>query len=349
VVDDRHMRHAIELARPHRTHPNPRVGAVVVNSSGLVIGEGAHLGVGDDHAEVVALQTAGRAAAGSTLYVTLEPCTHQGRTPPCVEAVIEAGVRRVVIGAGDPDARVAGSGIARLHEAGVEVVEGVLTADVRELDPGYFHHRETGLPRVTLKYAMTLDGSVAAADGTSQWITSEEARMDAHRLRADVDAVVVGAGTLRTDDPRLTVRIPGYDGPQPVPVVVAGAGGLPDAARIWEREPVVLSTTDRKVPSGRVVHVEGADGLPDPTSACHILSELGFLDVLVEGGARLAGEWWRAGVVSRGVVYLGATVGGGSGISPLAGAFKTIDDAAAVSLTGVRSLGADYRIDFEPK
>ncbi|MCZ6630632.1 MAG: bifunctional diaminohydroxyphosphoribosylaminopyrimidine deaminase/5-amino-6-(5-phosphoribosylamino)uracil reductase RibD [Actinobacteria bacterium] len=343
------MRRAIELARPHKTHPNPRVGAVVVDGSGLVIGEGAHLGVGDDHAEVVALRAADRAAAGSTLYVTLEPCTHQGRTPPCVEAVIEAGIRRVVVGAGDPDDRVAGSGIARLREAGVEVVEGVLTAEARELDHGYFHHRETGLPEVTLKYAMTLDGAVAAANGTSQWITSEEARMDAHRLRADADAVVVGAGTIRIDDPRLTVRIPGYDGPQPVPVVVAGTGDLPDTARIWEREPVVLSTTDRRVPSGRVVHVDGADGLPDPTSACHILSELGYLDVLVEGGARLAGEWWRAGVVSRAVVYLGAMVGGGSGISPLAGTFKTIDDAAAVSLTGVRSLGPDYRIDFELK
>lgn len=343
------MRRAIELARAHKTHPNPRVGAVVVDDSGLVIGEGAHLGVGGDHAEVAALRAADRAAAGSTLYVTLEPCTHQGRTPPCVEAVIEAGIRRVVVGAGDPDDRVAGSGIARLREAGVEVVEGVLTADARELDHGYFHHRETGLPEVTLKYAMTLDGAVAAANGTSQWITSEEARTDAHRLRADADAVVVGAGTLRIDDPRLTVRIPGYDGPQPVPVVVAGTGDLPDTARIWEREPVVLSTTDRKVPSGRVVHVDGVDGLPDPTSACHILSELGYLDVLVEGGARLAGEWWRAGVVSRGVVYLGAMVGGGSGISPLAGTFKTIDDAAEVSLTGVRSLGPDYRIDFELK
>lgn len=157
------MRRAIELARTHKTHPNPRVGAVVVDGSGLVIGEGAHLGAGDDHAEVVALQAAATAAAGSTLYVTLEPCAHHGRTPPCVEAVIAAGIRRVVVGAGDPDDLVAGSGIARLREAGVEVVEGVLTADVRELDHGYFRHRETGLPGVTIKYAMTLDGAVAAA------------------------------------------------------------------------------------------------------------------------------------------------------------------------------------------
>ena len=317
------MRRAIELARPHRTHPNPRVGAVVVDSSGLVIGEGAHLGVGDDHAEIVALRAADRAAVGSTLYVTLEPCTHKGRTPPCAEAVIEAGIKRVVVGSGDPDARVAGAGMARLREAGVEVVEGVLTAEVAELDPGYFHHRETGLPSVTLKFAMTLDGAVAAVDGTSQWITSEEARTDGHRLRANADAVVVGAGTLRTDDPLLSVRIPGYDGPQPVPIVVAGTGDLPQTARIWEREPVVLSTTDRKVPSGRVVQVEGENGLPDPESACRILSELGYLDVLVEGGAKLAGEWWRAGVVSRGVIYLGAMLGGGGGITPLAGAFKT--------------------------
>lgn len=349
MIDHRHMQRAIELARPHKTHPNPRVGAVVVGDSGRVIGEGAHLGAGDDHAEIVALAAADIAAAGSTLYVTLEPCTHHGRTPPCVEAVIAAGVSQVVVGAGDPDQRVSGAGIARLREAGIEVVEGVLTAEVRELDPGYFRHRETGLPNVILKYAMTLDGAVAAVDGTSQWITSEEARIDAHRLRAYADAVVVGAGTLRADDPRLSVRIPGYEGPQPVPVVVAGTGDLSEIARIWEREPLVLSTTDRRVPSGRVVRVEGTDGLPDPTSACRALSDLGHLDVLVEGGARLAGEWWRAGVVNRGVVYVGAMVGGGSGISPLAGGFKTIDDAAVVSLTGVRSLGPDYRIDFELK
>ena len=343
------MQRAIELARSHRTHPNPRVGAVVVDSSGRIIGEGAHLGVGEDHAEVVALRAADTASVGSTLYVTLEPCTHQGRTPPCVEAVIAAGVSQVVVGVGDPDVRVAGAGIARLRAAGVEVIEGILAAEAREVDPGYFQHRETGLPNVILKYAMTLDGAVAAFDGTSQWITSEEARTDAHRLRANADAVVVGAGTLRTDDPRLSVRIQGYEGSQPVPVVVAGTGVLPETARIWDREPLVLSTTDRSVPSGRLVKVEGDDGLPDPTSACRVLSDLGYLDVLVEGGARLAGEWWRAGVVNRGVVYIGAMVGGGSGISPLAGGFNTVGDAAVVSLTRVRSLGPDYRIDFELK
>ena len=341
------MRRALELAQEQRTHPNPRVGAVVVDVLGHVVGEGAHVGPGHDHAEVLALSAAGDAAVGSTLYVTLEPCTHHGRTPPCVDAVLEADVRRVVVAVADPDSRVTGQGIASLREAGLEVTEGLLASEARDLDPAYFHHRETGLPRVILKYAMTLDGAVAATDASSQWITSEEARIDAHLVRAAADAVVVGAGTLRTDDPRLNVRLPEYEGPQPTPVIVAGAQDLPEGSRVWDAEPMVLSSTKRVIPSGRLVVVEGSDALPDPMASCLALADLGFLDLLVEGGARLAGEWWRAGVINRGIVYLGAKVGGGTGISPLGGVFRTIGDASVVSLTEVRSLGPDYRIDFE--
>ena len=319
----------------------------MVDGSGHVLGEGAHVGPGHDHAEVLALAAAENATAGSTLYVTLEPCTHHGRTPPCVDSIIEAGVSRVVVGAEDPDSRVAGEGIAGLRKAGIDVTEGLLKSEVRELDPGYFHHRETGMPRVTLKYAMTLDGSVAASDASSQWITSEEARIDAHEVRAATDAVVVGAGTLRTDDPRLNVRLPDYEGPQPTPVIAAGAQDLPETSRIWVTEPVVLSTKERSIPSGRLVVVGGSGSWPDPTASCRALVELGYLDLVVEGGARLAGEWWRAGVINRGIVYVGAKIGGGTGISPLGGAFKNIGDASIVSLTGVRSLGPDYRIDFE--
>jgi diaminohydroxyphosphoribosylaminopyrimidine deaminase/5-amino-6-(5-phosphoribosylamino)uracil reductase len=341
------MLRAIQLAQEQRTHPNPRVGAVVVDVSDVVVGEGTHVGPGSDHAEVVALAAAGRATAGSTLYVTLEPCTHHGRTPPCVDAIIEAGVARVVVAAEDPDSRVAGRGIARLREAAIDVEQGLLMSESRQLDPGYFHHRETGMPRVTLKYAMTLDGSVAATDASSQWITSEEARGDAHVVRSSADAVVVGAGTLRVDDPRLSVRLPDYDGPQPTPVIVAGEQKLPTTSRVWNAAPVVLSTTERAIPSGRLVVVDGSGALPDPKASCLVLAELGYLDLVIEGGPSLAGAWWMAGVINRGIVYIGAKIGGGSGISPLRGVFKTIGDATTVSLTGVRSLGPDYRIDFE--
>lgn len=341
------MRRALELARPHRPHPNPRVGSVVVGADGVVIGEGAHMGPGEDHAEVVALSAAEGRAEGATVYTTLEPCTHYGRTPPCVEALISAGVGRVVIGARDPDARVAGQAARKLREAGIEVVEGCLSVDSRAVDPAYFHHRETGLPLVTLKYAMTLDGSVAAGDGTSRWITSEEAREDAHRLRAGSDAVVVGAGTLAADDPRLDVRLPGRDGSQPRPVVISGAGDLREDAQLWERNPIVVMTSERRLPGGEAVIVAGDDGRPDPVAACGALADLGYLDILFEGGPTVAGAWWNAGVITRGVVYVGARLGGGAGIPPLDGVFGTIDEAVEATITQTRSLGPDLRIDFE--
>ena len=341
------MDRALELARSHHPHPNPRVGAVVVSPSGRVIGEGAHRRAGTDHAEVVALSRAGEAARGATLYVTLEPCAHQGRTPPCVEAIIAAGVSKVVVAAVDPDPRVSGRGLTRLAEAGIEIVEGVGAEKARDADPAYFHHRETGLPLVTLKYAMTLDGAVAALDGSSRWISGAEARRDAHRLRAEVDAVVIGAGTLRSDDPILTVRLESDEGHQPVPVVVAGTGPLPDSARLWERDPVVIAVDSFDLPRGRMVRVEGSEGLPDPVAACRALADLGHLALLVEGGPRLAAAWWNAGVVSRGVVYVAGRMAGGAGISPLAERFETIADAEEVRIHRVRTLGGDLRIDFE--
>lgn len=341
------MARAVELARSTRTHPNPRVGAVVVDVDGEVVGEGAHPGPGGPHAEVVALQAAGQLASGGTLYVTLEPCNHHGRTPPCVDAVLAAGIARVVAAVEDPDPRTAGTGLTRLREAGIEVTVGMMTEEAIDLDPAYFHHRRSGLPLVTWKYAMTLDGSVAAADSTSRWITSDAARDDAHRLRAAKDAVVVGAGTLRTDNPLLTVRLVDYQGVQPVPVVVVGAADLPPDAVIWERDPVVISAFTRETPSGSLVVVEGEGGRPDPASTCRALADLGLIDLLLEGGPTLAGEWWRAGLIHRGVAYLGARVAGGMGRGPIGGVFATFEQAQVVSISGVRSLDGDIRVDFE--
>lgn len=344
------MHRAIELAHewPY-THPNPRVGAVITDASGRVLGEGWHRGPGTDHAEIDALEKTGETAQGAAVYVTLEPCAHHGRTPPCVDALIAAGVATVVVGAIDPDPNVAGKGVRRLEDAGIEVITGVAGQLARQVDPAYFHHRETGMPLVTLKWAMTLDGSVAAADGTSQWITGEATRLDAHELRSRADGVVVGAGTLRVDDPGLDVRIEGFEGVQPRPVIVAGRQELPRAAKIWERDPVVVTTSRREVPSGEVVVVGQTNGLPDPRETCRRLADLGMLHLLLEGGPTLAGAWWRAGVVSTGVAYIGARVGSGPGRSPLAGAFTTITEAVDVEFDTVRSVGEDVVIEFRKR
>jgi diaminohydroxyphosphoribosylaminopyrimidine deaminase/5-amino-6-(5-phosphoribosylamino)uracil reductase len=219
--------------------------------------------------------------------------------------------------------------------------------EVVALDPGYFHHRLTGLPRVTLKLAMTLDGSTAARDGSSRWITSEEARADAHLLRAAVDAVVIGAGTLRADDPLLTARGPDAGDRQPRPVVVAGESDLPSNARLWERDPVVVSTAQIDLPAGELAVVEGREGRPDPVATARTLADLGLLDLLLEGGATLAGSWWRAGVVSRGVLYVAGKVGGGTGQAAMGGDFSTITDATEVNIGAVNNVGPDLRIEFE--
>jgi diaminohydroxyphosphoribosylaminopyrimidine deaminase/5-amino-6-(5-phosphoribosylamino)uracil reductase len=319
----------------------------VVSAGGTVLGEGAHERVGGPHAEVVALDRAGE-ARGATVYVSLEPCSHQGRTPPCVARLIDEGVARVVVGTLDPDPQVSGRGVAALEAAGVEV-EVIEDPEARSVDPGYFHHRETGMPLVTIKWAMTLDGSVAALDGSSQWITGEMARREGHELRSQVDAVVVGAGTLRADDPGLDVRLDGYEGPQPRPVIVAGQAPLPEDARIWGRDPIVVTAFDRYIPKGELVLVNGSDGACDPVSVCTTLADLGLLHLLLEGGPTLAGAWWRAGVIAEGFVHIGAKVGGGTGRSPMAGVFATIADADAVEFEMVRNVSDDVVIAFRKK
>lgn len=342
--EGRLMREAIALALGTRPHPNPRVGALILDAEGRLVGRGAHGGPGSPHAEVLALAEAGERAAGGTLVVSLEPCDHTGRTPPCTEAILAAGVHRVLVGAEDPDARVAGRGLARLRAAGLEVRSGIAAAEVEALDPAYFHHRRVGRPRVTLKAALTLDGWSAAADGTSRWITSEEAREDAHRRRAAADAVLVGAGTVRADDPLLSVRLPGYDGAQPRPVVVAGRRPLPMGARIWQRHPLVLAPAAADYPA-EVVPVPGPDGVDLP-AGLRALAEHGLLEVLAEGGPTLAGALLRAGLVDRGVFYLGARLGGGEGKPALSGPFATLENGRPIRIESVAGIGPDVRIEF---
>lgn len=340
------MRQAVALTTETNPHPNPRVGAIVLSPQGQMIAERAHVGPGSAHAEAAALEAAGAAARSGTLIVTLEPCVHHGRTAPCVEAVIASGVSHVVVGLSDPDDRVSGVGIRRLRDAGIDVSTGVAAADVHAADPGYFHHRRTGRPRVVVKTAMTLDGQVAAEDGTSQWITGPVARADAHRLRAASDAVMVGAGTLRSDDPRLDVRLDGYAGPQPRPIIIAGVRSLPSRAQIYQRRPIVYGPRDvGGLPDDIEMVVCGPADEVDLESAMKDLGARGVVDLLVEGGPTLAAGLFRAGLVDDMVVYVGGLVAGGSGAAPFTGAFPTIDASRPVQIRAVQRLGDDLRID----
>jgi diaminohydroxyphosphoribosylaminopyrimidine deaminase/5-amino-6-(5-phosphoribosylamino)uracil reductase len=294
----------------------------------------------------VALDAAGQAGRGSTVFVTLEPCNHTGRTRPCVKALIDAGVVRVVIGERDPDQKVAGAGIAALIDAGLEVVVDGSAPGLPDLDPGYFHHRVTGRPRFTLKVAATLDGQVAADDGTSKWITGEEARIDGHRLRAESDAVLVGAGTIFADDPHLDVRLPGYAGRQPRPLVVAGQRMLPPGARVMKRDALVVATSPGTQPGDELIVDSGPDGRPDLRDMARSLGGIGLVDVMVEGGPRLAAGLWKADLVDRGVWYVGAKVAGGLGRNAFSAEFRTLSKARRVEIVDVRKVGNDLRVEF---
>jgi diaminohydroxyphosphoribosylaminopyrimidine deaminase/5-amino-6-(5-phosphoribosylamino)uracil reductase len=320
------MRQALAVAAGARglTSPNPWVGAVVVGRDGTAF-EGATELPGRRHAEIVAIDAARRAGvslAGATLFVTLEPCAHTGRTPPCTDAVIAAGITRVVAAIEDPDPLVAGRGFERLRQAGIEVQTGVLASDVTTQLAPYLKHRATGRPYVTLKLAATLDGRTAAADGSSQWITGDEARSDAHRLRAESDAVLVGAGTVRSDDPALTVR------------------------RVAGRDPqrVVLGTIPSNARVQPAVELRGSPG-----EVLDDLGRRGVLSLLVEGGATVAHDFHEAGLVDRYVVYLAPALMGGDDGAPLLrgpGA-TTIDDVWRGHIVDVTRLGDDLRVEME--
>ncbi len=320
-ADEAAMDRAVELAAGVRTStsPNPWVGSVI-EPGGFT---GATQPPGGPHAEIVALAAAGARARGATLYTTLEPCSHHGRTPPCTEAIVAAGIARVVVAIEDPDPHVQGSGIAKLRAAGVEVEVGVRRAEVLAQLAPYLKHRTTGRPWVVLKLAATLDGRTAAADGSSRWITGEAARTDAHRLRAESDAVIVGAGTVRADDPSLTVRhAPGND---PLRVVLGHA------------------------PPGAAVH----PALELEGDLEKVLDELGRRDVLqalVEGGPTVAGDFHRAGLVDRYVLYLAPALAGGDDGRPLLAGpgAPTVDDLWRGRIVDVTRLGGDLRIDLEP-
>lgn len=357
------MRRALELAEHGLglARPNPMVGAVVVSSRGQIVGEGWHEGPGTAHAEIVALQRAGAAARGSTLYVTLEPCAHHGRTGPCAPAVADAGVARVVASVQDPNPKVDGRGFGILRERGVTVEVGLLEADGEELIRGFARHARTGRPFVTLKLAASLDGKIAARDGSSTWITSAESRADAHRLRAGSGAVMVGAGTAVADRPRLTVRLDGYRGRQPLRVVMDSSGRTPADGPLFDGTAPTLMVTSARAPEP-VRSRWAAAGAQVLVGAGERGADLGWLldrlaaepfsiqDILIEGGSTLAWSAVEAGVVDRIVVYLAPTLIGGESAPGILGGkgFDTLAEALRLRIGSVVRLGPDLRIEAEP-
>lgn len=321
TIDERFMRQALALARRGvgRTSPNPAVGAVVVRA-GKVIGTGWHHAAGEPHAEVLALR--GVSARGATLYVTLEPCCTQGRTPPCTEAIIAAGIRRVVVAAQDPNPRHRGNGLRLLRRAGIQVECGVLAAEAQALNPAFNKWITTGLPLVTAKAAMSLDGKIATPTGDSQWITSPAARTVAHRLRAGADAVMVSAGTVVADDPRLTLRH-GVRGRQPWRVVVDGKGRSPRTAKLftdaWRHRTIMVTTSISEPAWRRSLALRGVTVLVVRREGTHVamtamLRALGALEitsVLVEGGGGLLGALFDEGQVDRVAMFYAPKIIGG--------------------------------------
>ena len=370
-TDRLYLERALDLAERGRgrTSPNPMVGAVIV-AGGQVLGEGFHTGAGTDHAEVVALKDAQQRAGspdvarGATMYVTLEPCCHHGRTPLCTDALIAAGVVRVVVGAIDPSARIDGRGIGTLREAGVavDVADGEIARRLRRQNDAFRKHAVSGLPFVTYKYAMTLDGHVATESGHSAWISGEESRRAVHLLRAEADAVLVGSGTLRADNPRLTARDVGAVR-QPLRVVIdsrlrvtreaaliASAGDGPvllvcsptadpariDEVRSWGVEVAVVDPSAGSLTGGR----------PDPRAVARLLGGRDVQSVLLEGGPTLAAAWWAAGLIDCVLAFVAPVLSGGRaapGPLPVPGT-QRMDEALRLRDVEVATSGADARI-----
>ena len=344
------MARALQLAAlaEGRTSPNPLVGAVVLDTGGQLVGEGFHARAGGPHAEVGALAQAGERARGGTLVVTLEPCCHHGRTPPCSEAVLAAGIARVVLAMADPHPLVSGGGIARLRAAGLEVIEGVMEAEARRLNRAFLHRVATGRPLGILKWAMSLDGRTALPNGVSQWISGPEARDWVHRLRARCDAVIVGGGTVRADDPLLTSR--GQRDPEPLRVVLSRGLDLPEQARLWDpaAAPTLVAHGPEAPAAARgQIDALGVERLElsacEPQQLHEALAKRGCNQVLWECGPELAAAALRQGCVQKvAAVIAPKLLGGRPAQTPLGDlGLVTIDAAEPWGHGQIRRLGHD--------
>lgn len=361
------MARAIQLAERglYTTGTNPRVGCVLTRD-GVVVGEGWHVRAGEGHAEVNALGQAGEQARGATAYVTLEPCSHFGKTPPCADALVNAGVSRVVVAMQDPNPQVAGQGLQRLRDAGIEVVSGVLEGEAQQLNPGFIKRMQQGLPWVRLKLAMSLDGRTAMASGESQWITGPQARADVQRLRARSGAVISGADSVLLDDSALTVRAAelGLDpeqaqmvaAQQPLRVLIDGRLRVPLTQRLF-REPgpvlVVCNASQQRqleyqASQAELLALPGDNGQVNLPQLLNELAQRGCNEVLVESGAALAGAFWRAGLIDELIIYMAPRLLGSNARPLLQLPFDSMAQAMDVQITDMRAVGNDWRISAHP-
>lgn len=356
-ADARYMAEALRLARRGlgRTSPNPAVGAVVVRG-GTIVGRGFHRQAGGPHAEVFALREAGRRARGATLYVTLEPCLHFGRTPPCVDAVLESAVARVVVGTLDPNPRVRGRGIRRLRRFGLAVDVGIREAECRALNVDFEKYVATGLPFVVLKLAATLDGRIATVSGDSRWVTGEASRRRVHEMRNRWDAVIVGSETVLLDDPELTCRIRG--GRHPLRVILDGRLRSPESARAFAHDPErtrVYTLAEDSAKAGRLrrrgvaVHRGAGDRVGSLRRVLRDLARSGIKSVLIEGGGVLAAHALRGGLVDRVALFFAPKLLGGDG-RPMVAAMGLgrMNEAIPVVDATLERLGEDLLIEGRP-
>ncbi|UYP31142.1 bifunctional diaminohydroxyphosphoribosylaminopyrimidine deaminase/5-amino-6-(5-phosphoribosylamino)uracil reductase RibD [Pseudomonas sp. Z8(2022)] len=366
-LDHQFMAQALRLARKglYSTHPNPRVGCVIVRD-GRIVGEGWHARAGEPHAEVHALRQAGDKARGATAYVTLEPCSHHGRTPPCADALVAAGVARVVAAMQDPNPQVAGSGLRRLAEVGIEVASGVLEEEARALNAGFIKRMEKGLPFVRVKLAMSLDGRTAMASGESQWITGPAARSAVQRLRAQASVVLSGADTVLADDARLTVRADELglgaeltalaQARPPLRVLVDGRLRVPLNKSFFEVGPALVATCaaaaarDRYQEDGHeLLAVPGSNGHVDLRKLLQELASRGTNEVLVEAGPRLAGAFARAGLVDEYRIFVAPKLLGSSARPLLELPLNRMVEAPELQIVDIRAVGDDWQITARPK
>ncbi|MFB4391968.1 MULTISPECIES: bifunctional diaminohydroxyphosphoribosylaminopyrimidine deaminase/5-amino-6-(5-phosphoribosylamino)uracil reductase RibD [unclassified Pseudomonas] len=364
VLDAQCMARALELARKglYSTHPNPRVGCVIVRD-GQVVGEGWHERAGEPHAEVHALRQAGELARGATAYVTLEPCSHHGRTPPCAEALVKAGVARVVAAMQDPNPQVAGNGLRRLAEAGIEVASGVLEAEARALNPGFLKRMEHGLPYVRAKLAMSLDGRTAMASGESQWITGPAARSAVQRLRARSSVVLTSAQSVLADDARMTVRAAelGLDealtalalSRPPLRVLVDGRLRLPLEAPFFQAGPALVVTAQAPDPryaeaGHELLSLPGSDGRVDLPALLQALAARGVNEILLEAGAGLVGAFAQRGLVDEYRLFVAGTFLGSQARPLLDWPLAKMSEAPRLKITGMRAVGDDWQVTAIP-
>lgn len=352
--DHRFMSHALQLAKKgiYTTAPNPNVGCVLVKD-GEIIAEGWHEKAGKAHAEINALKQAGNKAEGATAYVTLEPCCHQGKTPPCTNALIQAKVKRVVAAMVDPHSKVAGKGLAQLQQAGIVVEQGLLEEQAKELNLGFIKRMHKGLPYVRCKLAMSLDGRTAMLSGESKWITSAAAREDVQRLRARSSAILTGVGTVLADDPSMTVRLAGVDS-QPIRVVVDTNLSMPTNAKMLT-EPgqtvVMTCSADEGIvqalkDAGADVHImPSCNSSVDLTSVLRQLSDMQINDVLLETGATLSGAMLQAGLIDELIIYMAPVLLGNEarGLFALPG-LESMQDKIELDILDQRLVGQDIRI-----